>query len=105
MATQAERVRQAVTAPPIAIITCPQWGAKAPLADIVPCGKASRIIFHHTAGHHPEIDHPEDESRAESIRFALNIQYAHTHPSRTDPSKPWKDSGHNFLVCRNGLIL
>jgi len=90
---------------PINIVTCPQWGAAAPLADIDPCGKASRIIFHHTAGHHPEISAPNNESKAESVRYALNIQYSHTHPSATDPSKPWKDSGHNFLVCRNGLIL
>jgi hypothetical protein len=105
MDAQAEQVAQTLNGPPISIITCPQWGARPPLSAIVPCGKASRIIFHHTAGHHPEIALPNDESRAESIRYALDIQYAHTHPSRTDPSKPWKDSGHNLLICRNGLVL
>jgi hypothetical protein len=64
-----------------------------------------RVIFHHTAGHHPEIENPQDESRAEAIRYALAIQHAHTTASPTDPSKPWLDSGHNFLVCRNGLVL
>jgi hypothetical protein len=90
----------------INIITCPVWGAKEPLSPITPtAGPAIRTIFHHTAGHHHEIENPADESLEEAIRYARDIQWSHTHPSATDPSKPWKDSGHNFLVTRAGHIL
>lgn len=82
----------------ISIITCPQWGARHPKQDLQLVPASHEIIFHHTAGHHPEISHPKDESREESILFARAIQAQHM-------SQGWSDSGHNFLVCRNGLIL
>jgi hypothetical protein len=80
------------------IITCPQWGALKPKSglELVPASK--RIIFHHTAGHHQEISNPRSESRAEAILYAKAIQKFHI-------AQGWNDSGHNFLVCRNGLIL
>lgn len=91
------------------IIGCAQWGAVPPRhgfdSIVWTSGRAHRIIFHHTAGHHPEISRPKDESLQESILYARSIQRAHQSPSRSDPSKPWNDSGHNFLVCRNGVIL
>jgi hypothetical protein len=87
------------------LITCPNWGARNPRGEIVRTGPAARVIFHHTAGHHPEIAAPRNESREEAIAYARAIQYVHMRPSRTDPSKPWIDSGHNFLVCRNGIVL
>lgn len=91
------------------IIGCPVWGAKPPRhgfdSIVWTPGPAEGILFHHTAGHHPEITNPRDESLLESIRYALDIQRAHQSPSSTDPSKPWNDSGHNFLICRNGIIL
>jgi hypothetical protein len=63
-------------------------------------GKPVRIIFHHTASHHkPEISGPGDESLAESIRYAHAIQDFHMDTCG------WNDSGHNFLVCRNGVVL
>jgi hypothetical protein len=83
----------------IDIITCPEWGARAPKADIVPARKAVRIIVHHTAGHHQEISLPHNESRTEAIRYARAIQNFHMD------TNGWTDSGHNFLVCRNGMIL
>lgn len=90
------------------IITCPEWGALKPhrgLESIIwTPGPAKRIICHHTAGHHPEISLPRNESHFEAVLYARNIQHAHMSPSATDSSKPWNDSGHNFLVCRNGLI-
>src|SRR3954454_21227352 len=89
----------------IDIITCPQWNARAPKADITPCGKASRIIFHHTAGHHAEISLPANESRDEAIRYARDIQAFHMAPGGLGAPNGGIDSGHNFLVCRNGLIL
>jgi hypothetical protein len=81
------------------VITCPQWGARPPREthEIVP--RSQRIIFHHTAGHHPEIDTPQNESRDEAIRYARDIQAFHMDVNG------WSDSGHNFLVCRNGLVL
>lgn len=84
----------------IDIITCPQWDAKPPRQGITTCGKSKRIIFHHTDGHYREIENPRDESKAEAIRYAQDIQAFHMGPTRG-----WIDSGHNFLVCRNGDIL
>jgi hypothetical protein len=86
-----------VKQPPI--ITTDQWGAIPARAHTVYVGRPDKIIFHHTAGHHPEIDHPKDESRAEAIRYAQAIQKFHMF------GNGWNDSGHNFLICRNGLIL
>src|SRR4051794_21845566 len=81
------------------IITCPKWGARKPKSGIQTTGMAEEIIFHHTAGHHREIDTPHVQSRAESIQYARAIQDFHMN------SRGWIDSGHNFLVCRNGIVL
>jgi N-acetylmuramoyl-L-alanine amidase-like protein len=86
-----------VRQPPI--ITTDQWGALPAKSAPIPVGRPQRIIFHHTAGHHPEIALPADESRAEAIAYARAIQKFHMY------GNGWNDSGHNFLVCRNGLIL
>ena len=83
----------------IDIITCPQWNARPPRNEPVLVGKSTRSIIHHTAGHHPEIENPKDESREEAIAYARAIQNFHMD------GNGWSDSGHNFLVCRNGLIL
>jgi hypothetical protein len=89
------------------IITCPTWGAVLPrsgLGSIVwTPGQAKRIIFHHTAGHFRELARPGNESVFESIVYARDIQHFHM---RAEPrGRGWNDSGHNFLVCRNGVIL
>jgi hypothetical protein len=84
---------------PIEIITCPQWGARKPKQGITTIGPAVRILIHHTAGHHAEISNPANESREEAIRYARDIQNYHMD------TNGWIDSGHNFLVCRNGIIL
>src|SRR5258708_14833163 len=81
------------------LLTCPQWGARPPKQGITVVGRSARIIFHHTAGHHPEISNPADESVAETIRYAQAIQDFHMDVNG------WIDSGHNFLVCRNGVVL
>lgn len=88
---------------PPPIITCPEWHSKPGKVPSVWTDAPSRIIFHHTAGHHPEIENPRDESRAEAIRYAQDIQAFHMAPK--PHGRDWNDSGHNFLVCRNGLIL
>lgn len=82
------------------IIATRVWGARPAKARPVVRGRPKRIMFHHTAGHHPEIENPQNESRDEAIRFARNIQAFHMGPQRN-----FNDSGHNFLVCMNGLIL
>lgn len=82
------------------IITCPEWGARKPKQGIETVPASKRIIFHHTASHHAEISDPTNESVAEAKRFARDIQAFHMGASRG-----WNDSGHNFLVCRNGTIL
>lgn len=82
----------------IDIITCPQWGARKPKQDLELVRASREIIFHHTAGHHPEVSNPRNESREESMRYARGIQAQHM-------SQGWSDTGQNFLVCKNGLIL
>jgi N-acetylmuramoyl-L-alanine amidase len=81
------------------IITCPEWGAVHPKSHITVVDRATRIIFHHTAGHHRELSRANNESRQEAINYAKDIQAFHMK------GNGWIDSGHNFLVCRNGLIL
>lgn len=80
------------------IITCPEWSALKPKTGIETVAASKRIIFHHTSGHHAEISGPLSESREESMQYARTIQAYHI-------KQGWNDSGHNFLVCRNGLIL
>lgn len=87
------------------LLTCPQWGARRPKSPLYTTARAVRILFHHTAGHHPEIDHPADESDAEAIRYARQIQAAHMAPGGLGAPNGGEDSGHNFLVCRSGLVL
>jgi N-acetylmuramoyl-L-alanine amidase len=87
----------------IDLIGCPEWEAPPPRNGIDSIewtdGPAKRFICHHTAGHHPELGEPLNESREESIRYAHQIRDFHVYHNG------WNDSGHNFLVCRNGLIL
>jgi hypothetical protein len=82
----------------IQIITCPTWGAKRPKQGLRAVGQAGRVIFHHTAGHHRELALPGDESLAEAMQYARDVQAFHM-------GRGWIDSGHHFLVCRNGAIL
>lgn len=82
------------------IITCPEWEARPPKQEPQWTGKrATSIIFHHTAGHHQEIDTPGSESLLEAIRYAQLIQNYHMDHNG------WNDSGHNFLVTRAGRVL
>lgn len=83
----------------IEIITCSQWGARKPRQGITTVPRSNKTIFHHTAGHHAQLDGTSIETREESIHYARAIQNYHMD------SNGWIDSGHNFLVCRNGLIL
>lgn len=87
------------------IITCPVWGAKQPKQGLQLCGQSKRIIIHHTAGHHPEIENPQNESYSEACRYARDIQHMHMAPGGLGVPQGGNDSGHNFLVCRNGVIL
>jgi hypothetical protein len=87
-----------VPQPPI--VTCAEWGAKPARSRASLAGRPQRAIIHHTDGHHAEIANPANESRAEAIRYARDIQALHMGPSRG-----WNDTGQNFTVCRSGLIL
>lgn len=84
------------------IITTSEWGAVAPTQAISPAGRPDKIIFHHTDGHHPELDHVPTETQAEGAAFARAIQRDHMH--RPPPNGPFIDSGHNFLVTRAGDV-
>lgn len=81
---------------PIHIITCPMWHARPPKAPPTLIGRSHSVIFHHTDSHHREISNPRDESVAEAIRYAQDIQRFHMDV------RGWNDSGHNFLVTRAG---
>jgi hypothetical protein len=83
----------------IRIYTCPEWGAVPAKSPTVLCPPSVREIFHHTAGHHAEISLPASESQAEAFKYARDIQRFHM------VTNGWNDSGHNFLICRNGMIL
>lgn len=85
--------------PAIRIITCGEWGARKPRSPIVVTHAAARVIFHHTAGHHHELDGTRDDTVAEAKRYARDVQAFHMDV------RGWIDSGHNFLVTRSGRIL
>lgn len=88
---------------PIRIYTAPEWAAVPAKQEPAWCPASVRIIVHATAGHHPEISLPVDESLEEAMRYARDIQHFHMAPPPL--GRGWDDSGHNFLVCRNGVIL
>jgi N-acetylmuramoyl-L-alanine amidase len=81
------------------IVTTRKWGAKKANASPVVTGRPDKIIFHHTFGHHPEIENPQNESAEEAMSYARQIQNDHM------VNRGFNDSGHNFLVCKNGVIL
>lgn len=85
------------------ILKTNQWGAVPPSQAITEVGRPTDVLVHSTAGHHTEVENPRDESLEESIRYARDIQYFHM--ARPPQGRGWIDSGHNFLVCRNGVIL
>lgn len=83
---------------PFRTIPCSAWGARPARSAIVSAGRFNRAIFHHTAGHHAEISNPQDESYEEAVRYARAVQNYHMDHNG------WNDSGHNYLVARNGYI-
>jgi hypothetical protein len=82
------------------IVSCGEWGAVAATGSISRVGKPNKIIFHHTFGHHPELDNQPGDNLKEAMAYARSIQHDHMHRS-----PPFIDSGHNFLVTRSGHIL
>lgn len=86
---------------PFRIIPCAEWKALPPKGAIQQVSaKPVRMIFHHTAGHHPELDGKQNTvSYQESCAYARSIQNYHMGHNG------WLDSGHNFLVTRGGYIL
>ena len=87
------------------IYTCEEWGAKPPRHPITAAGRPQRVIDHHTAGHAPRLDASPTESLEEAKAYARAIQNHHMSPDPHDPSKPWSDTGQNFLVSRSGHVL
>jgi N-acetylmuramoyl-L-alanine amidase len=83
------------------ILTTRKWGARKARANPVVTGRPIKIVFHHTFGHHPELENPQNESAEEAMSYARQIQTDHMD----NPEKRFNDSGHNFLVCKNGMIL
>ena len=96
----AESIRE-MNPKPFRIIPCGEWRAAPPKSAIqIVSAKPVRAIFHHTAGHHAELDGKfATVNYAESIAYAKSIQAFHMK------GNGWVDSGHNFLVTRGGYIL
>lgn len=86
-----------VPAPPI--ITCPQWHARPARHKPHLTSRPVRALVHHTAGHHHEVSEPANESRDELLRYAHDLQ------NDMMDRRGWSDSGHNFLIGRNGMIV
>jgi hypothetical protein len=84
--------------PQFRIIPTAEWGAAPAKEAITPAGAPHEIIFHHTAGHHQELDHKPTESFAEAKGYARAIQQSHFN-------RGFIDTGQNFLVTRSGHIL
>ena len=82
---------------PFRIIPCSEWGARPARNPISNSGKYDKAIFHHTAGHAPEIG-GSGESYEEARLYALAVQRYHMDHNG------WNDSGHNYLITRNGYI-
>jgi hypothetical protein len=81
---------------PFRVIPCTEWGAAQPKGALSRVGKPVRTIFHHTAGHVPNLS--AGETYEEARAYARAIQRSHFRNG-------WLDSGHNFLVTRGGYIL
>jgi hypothetical protein len=83
---------------PFRIIPVAEWKARPPKSAIALVSKKPvRSIFHHSAGHVPNLS--AGETYAEACAYARSIQNYHMD------SNGWVDSGHNFLVTRGGFIL
>jgi hypothetical protein len=80
------------------IVPTAEWGAAPARHPTTRAGRPHKIIFHHTEGHHPELDHVPGDSLDEAKAFARQIQQGHFE-------RGFSDSGHNFLVTRSGHIL
>ena len=76
------------------IISCADWGAAPPKQKIVLVGRPVRVIDHGTDGHAP----PGSDPRQSGMAYARALQHSHF-------GRGWIDSGHNFLVTRDGVIL
>jgi hypothetical protein len=90
-------IRMSPSPTPLRIIPTSEWGAAPAKGKIAVVGKPDKILFHHTAGHHPNLDADSGESYAEAVAYAKAIQRSHF-------SRGWLDTGNNFLVTRNGYI-
>lgn len=86
---------------PFRVIPCQEWKARPPKGRItLTNAKPVRSIFHHTAGHHPELDGKHNTvTYEESCAYARSIQNFHMDKNG------WNDTGQNFLVTRGGYIL
>ena len=81
---------------PFRVIPCAEWGAAPPKGAIARTGKPGRTIFHHTAGHVPNLS--AGETYAEACAYARVIQQGHFRNG-------WVDTGNNYLITRGGFIL
>jgi hypothetical protein len=84
------------------IHTCPEWDARPPRQEItLTRSRATRVIWHHTAGHGLDFGSAPTHNVPEAYAYARAIQNFHMD----DRDRRWIDSGHNFLITRTGVIV
>lgn len=88
---------------PFRIIPCEEWHARPPKQRIALVGKPNKALFHHTAGHVPNLS--AGETYGEACAYARVIQNIHMAKGGLGAPDGGIDSGHNFLVTRGGYIL
>jgi hypothetical protein len=88
---------------PFRVIPCAEWGARPPKSSIPRVGKPNKALFHHTAGHVPNLS--AGETYAEACAYARAIQKMHMAPGGLGAPQGGIDSGHNLLITRGGFIL
>ena len=80
------------------IYACAEWGARPPAGPISPSTPTGYVV-HHTAGPNTPLISDPKKALAEAFELARSIQYLHQQV------EGWLDTGNNFLVTRNGIIL
>lgn len=80
------------------VYTCAEWHAEAP-GQHYDRTDPDGIVIHHTAGPNRALIANPDKAREYAFGLAQDIQALHMHVNG------WGDTGQNFLVTRDGIVL